>query len=79
MKQYVQTDLEADRQVANTLAELIIGGSLASSLSTPNRTTRGTRTRPREPYVYKSVYKPQAKAASLLERRPLSLVAGGGI
>jgi hypothetical protein len=29
MKQYVQTDLEADRQVANTLAELIIGGSLA--------------------------------------------------
>jgi integrase len=30
MKQYVQTDLEADRQVANTLAELIIGGLLAS-------------------------------------------------
>lgn len=30
MKQCVQTDLEADRQVANTLAELIIGGSLAS-------------------------------------------------
>jgi integrase len=30
MKQYVQTDLEADRQVATTLAELIIGGSLAS-------------------------------------------------
>jgi len=30
MKQYVQTDLEADRQVANTLAELIIGGSLTS-------------------------------------------------
>jgi integrase len=30
MKQYVQTDLEADRQVANTLAELIIGGSLVS-------------------------------------------------
>ena len=31
MKQYVQTDLEADRQVANTLAGLIIGGSLAST------------------------------------------------
>ena len=31
MKQYVQTDLEADRQVANTLAELIIGGTLAST------------------------------------------------
>ena len=30
MKRYVQTDPEADRQVANTLAELIIGGSLAS-------------------------------------------------
>ena len=26
MKQYVQTDLEADRQVANTLAALILGG-----------------------------------------------------
>jgi integrase len=32
MRQYVQTDLEADRQVANTLAELIIGGTLASAL-----------------------------------------------
>jgi integrase len=30
MKQYVQANLEADRQVATTLAELIIGGSLAS-------------------------------------------------
>ena len=30
MKQYVQAGLEADRQVADTLAELIIGGSLAS-------------------------------------------------
>ncbi|MGH3401635.1 MAG: hypothetical protein ACRDRJ_03815 [Streptosporangiaceae bacterium] len=30
MRQYVQTDLEADRQVANTLAALIIGGTLAS-------------------------------------------------
>ncbi|HWG65079.1 MAG TPA: tyrosine-type recombinase/integrase [Streptosporangiaceae bacterium] len=32
MKQYVQTDLEADRQVANTLAGLIIGGALASTV-----------------------------------------------
>jgi integrase len=31
MKQYVQTDLEADRQVANTLAELIVGGALVST------------------------------------------------
>jgi hypothetical protein len=30
MKQDVQTDLEADRRVANTLGQLIIGGSLAS-------------------------------------------------
>jgi integrase len=30
MRQYVQADLEADRKVANTLAALIIGGSLAS-------------------------------------------------
>jgi len=30
MKQYVQTDLAADRQVANALAELIVGGALAS-------------------------------------------------
>jgi hypothetical protein len=30
MKQYVQTDLEADRQVANTLAELIISGLLTT-------------------------------------------------
>ena len=31
MKQYVQTDLEADRQVAITLAELIIGGQIFSA------------------------------------------------
>jgi integrase len=31
MKQYVQTDLEADRQVANTLATLILGGALSST------------------------------------------------
>jgi hypothetical protein len=30
MKQYVHSGLEADRQVARTLAELIIGGTLAS-------------------------------------------------
>jgi integrase len=39
MKQYVQTDLEADRQVANTLAELIIGGTLASVLLGTNEKT----------------------------------------
>jgi hypothetical protein len=38
MKQYVQTDLEADRQVANTLAELILGGALTSALITQDGT-----------------------------------------
>ena len=37
MKQYVQTDLEADRQVANTLAELIIGGQLFSADTRPGQ------------------------------------------
>jgi hypothetical protein len=32
MRQYVETDLEADREVADTLAELIIGGTLSSDL-----------------------------------------------
>jgi Phage integrase family len=63
MKQYVQTDLEADRQVANTLAELIIGGSLAStavaSLANP-------------------LANHMQKALSLFEKGPLTLVAGEG-
>jgi len=45
MKQYVQTDLEADRQVANTLAELIIGGALASTvISDEEREDQGATT-----------------------------------
>ncbi len=39
MKQYVQTDLEADREVANTLADLIIGGLLVTE-DTIERTSR---------------------------------------
>ena len=31
MRHYVETDLDADREVANTLAELIIGGALSSA------------------------------------------------
>jgi integrase len=31
MRQYVQTDLEADREVANTLAGLILGGLLSTN------------------------------------------------
>jgi integrase len=41
MKQYVQTDLEADRQVANTLAELIVGGSLVSESHPDARSLSG--------------------------------------
>jgi hypothetical protein len=37
IKRYVQTDLEADRQVATTLDELIIGGSLVSMEMSPSR------------------------------------------
>jgi integrase len=41
MKQYVQTDLDADREVANTLADLIIGGMLITGIEgqvdTPKR------------------------------------------
>jgi hypothetical protein len=32
MKQYVQIDLDADREVANTLATLIIGGLLVTEI-----------------------------------------------
>jgi integrase len=63
MKQYVQTDLEADRQVANTLAELIIGGSLAS-------TTVASLANPLATHMQ--------KALSLFEKGPLALVAGEG-
>jgi len=52
MKQYVQTDLATDRQVANTLAELIIGGSLVSVdiANIVARTTKATAgPRPAEP------------------------------
>jgi hypothetical protein len=63
MKQYVQTDLEADRQVANTLAELIIGGSLAS-------TAVASLANPLADHMQ--------KALSLFEKGPLALVAGEG-
>ena len=61
MKQYVQTDLEADRQVANTLAELIIGGALASFEISRRRAARHqarAAEKPREQRpVHKSVHK----------------------
>jgi integrase len=71
MKQYVQTDLEADREVANTLADLIIGGLLVSGIEDQaddgNRVGQGGSER-------RSCTNPctnrKQKAASLFERRP---------
>jgi integrase len=40
MRQYVQTDLEAQRQVATTLAELILGGMLASPVELSDESPR---------------------------------------
>ena len=57
-------DLEADRQVANTLAELIIGGSLASTAVT------AALANPLADHMQ--------KALSLFEKGPLALVAGEG-
>ena len=65
MKQYVQTDLEADRQVANTLAELSIGGSLASVEQTG-------------PLDQLPCTNHKRKALSLFEKGPSALVAGEG-
>jgi hypothetical protein len=64
MKQYVQTDLEADRQVANTLAELIIGGSLASTAATAP--------------LANPLANHMQEALSLFEKGPPGLVAGEG-
>jgi hypothetical protein len=41
MKQYVQTDLEADCEVANTLADLIVGGLLVSGIDELDGETAG--------------------------------------
>jgi hypothetical protein len=68
MKQYVQTDLEADRQVANTLAELIIGGTLASPAAS---TAVASLANPLANHMQ--------KALSLFEKGPLALVAGADL
>ena len=73
MKQYVQTDLEADRQVANTLAELIIGGALVST-EVQNDRRRGLSRRP----CTNPCTNHMQKALSLFEKGPLALVAGEG-
>jgi hypothetical protein len=65
MRQYVQTDLEADRQVANTLAELIIGGSLTSFEITGAAREMGVSW----PEVYKSVYERHAEGPFSVRER----------
>jgi hypothetical protein len=70
MKQYVQTDLDADRQAANMLAELIIGGSLASVEQTGAVRAGVSCTNPSTSHM--------PEALSLFEKGPLALVAGGG-
>ena len=71
MRQYVQTDLEADRQVANTLAELIIGGSLASTVL--GETARGQAS------LANPLANHMTEALSLFEKGPLAFGSGGGI
>jgi len=67
MKQYVQTDLEADPQVATTLAELI-GGALASAEITSEAAAR-TRKERLDPWsVHKSVHKQHAEAPPMIGR-----------
>ncbi len=66
MRQYAQTNLKTDRQVANTLAELIIGGSLASVLLSIGPGVSATFTNHNQ------------KAGSLFENWPSALVAGAG-
>jgi hypothetical protein len=82
----VQSDLEADRQVANTLAELIIGGTLASTeiidgtagtaADTPDDVEKfcGVTTGP----FTNPFYRRHARGRFLVRNRPLTLVAGAG-
>ncbi len=81
-----QTDLEADRQVANTLAELIIGGSLDSTEITSKARggpgCDGQRVRQRDDVTEGAFTNPctnyMQEALSLFEKGPLALVAGAG-
>jgi hypothetical protein len=71
MKQYVQTDLEADREVANTLADLIIGGLLVSGIDEHDSgTARLSLANPLANYMQ--------EAGPLFESGLLTLVAGAG-
>jgi hypothetical protein len=79
MKQYVQAALEADRQVATTLAELIIGGWLASTEIT-HEVSGGNKgeTAKGQASLANPLASYMPEALSLFEKGPLTLVAGGG-
>ena len=47
MKQYVQADLEADREVANTLADLITSGLLMTEIDAQGEEHGGRQRDPR--------------------------------
>jgi hypothetical protein len=78
MKQYVQTDLDADREVANTLADLILGGLLLTSEIDGQGDAADPTRALGERDVYKSVYKSHAKGRFPVREPALSLVAGVG-
>jgi hypothetical protein len=72
MKQYVQTDLEADRQVATTLAELILGGALVSAEIASERATTTTRRERLDQWsVHKSAHKQHAEGPFPDRKGPL--------
>ena len=76
MKQYVQADPEADRQVVNSLAELIIGGSLVSvPIGDQERETGGPMPPDQDP-----VYRTHAEGPFHDRKGPLTcnFVAGAG-
>jgi hypothetical protein len=56
MRQYVQSDLEADPQVATALAGLIIGGCSRRFRCPPRREPMAAMTPSDQHPVYKSVY-----------------------
>ena len=71
MKQYVQTDLEADRQVANTLATLILGARSppprSRKTSLPWLLARGCRGSDAQGWVLKII---SAKRLEMIFRCP---------
>ena len=78
MKQYVQTDLEADREVANTLANLIIGGLLVTEDTTIDDQGDELDGESACPALANPLARDKTEAGSLFENRPLALVAGAG-